>query len=187
MIKRMTVSIALTAALAAPVAAESLTEEQVALFLDKTPAIEAVLASTNQDLSKAENKQVQNAIFDLRPYTTLTEIMATKPSMAMLDQVARKSGYDGFADYAQVFDRIFSIAITGDMVATAATLGEPNPDPALSQNPYAYVNDDSNPPELRAKIRNDLNEFCQERCVNPDDMEIVGRHYEAVAEAVHVR
>lgn len=185
MIKRLTTAILLSSALITPAVAESLTQADVEKFLAATPAIDNVAKTTSQDLSEEENKRVKMAMFDMRLYTTVAEVMKDKPGMVMLDEVARQTGYEDFDAYAQVFDRVYSIVMTGYMVGSAATMMEDNE--ALANNPYAYVEDESNPAEKREKIRGQLKEFCEERCMNPEDMAVVAENYEEVSKAVRLK
>lgn len=182
------ISRALILAMAAwslPVFADSLQQSDVDRFIAKTPAVFTVIASVDQRLSKQEKKRFQASLMKMRPYTTMADMMEEKPDNLLLDGVSQKVGYEDFQHYAKVADRFFSVAMSAQMVEQFSGLGQENPEKI--NDLFRYLNDSSKPQEKQKRLSESFEKMCQERCVNPDDIEIVAQNYLPLSKVLRLK
>lgn len=177
----------LVSILSSPVMAEALSQREIDRFVEQTPAIAKMILYVAHDFTRDEIDIWADGRVAMRPHLTLDELIYDERHRNLLDEVSRQGGYDDFAEYAHTADRIFSIAYSGFWVELDNTLQGENADRDPIDNLFEYIEDNRNPRERREKYALKLEERCNEQCLNPEDLEIVGGNYDAVAQVLGLK
>ncbi len=171
--------------LTGPAAAQPLTQAQINQFIEHTPAIGQVIHYVASSLTPDDVDRLEDARVALRPHLELAQMIENPKYRRMLDEVSKQSGYDDFQAYAHTADRIFSIAYSAFWIELISRPEAPAGEEI--EDPFAYVGGKGYPEQHREWLGRQINQYCEQKCLNPEDIEIVGRSYIPVAETLGLK
>ena len=164
-----------------PTHAKGLQQSDINQLISSTPEILGTVAKMGGKLSKDEKKKMQMGAFEGKPYTTMANLLAEKPSKPTLDAASQKAGYKNFDAYAKMADRVVSVIMSAQWVAKTSQELKDNPEKVT--NLFEYMKDESKPVNKRQKLEQQLASMRGRMGVKVEDQDIVAQNYDALASA----
>ena len=92
-----------------------------------------------------------------------------------LEAIALKSGYESIEEWALVNDRVETMFNHAVNIAGFPMPYGRNSGITSDTDIFAYINDETQPEDIRKRISDSFAGVCDEHCVEPSDLESVGR------------
>ena len=162
-----------------PVHATGLQQADISQLVNSTPVILDTVAKMGGKLSKDEKKKMQMGAFEGKPYTTMANLLAGKPSKNTLDTTSQEAGYKNFDAYAEIADRAVSVIMSAQWVAKTSQELKGNPEKVT--NLFEYMNNETTPIDKRQKLEQQLASMRSRMGFKVEDQDIVAQHYDELA------
>ncbi len=171
------------------VAAETITNAELDMFLACAPKISATINRIRNQLNKEAkfSERLSTAQVEGNYMREMLRLVREWPEYPALEKAVKGVGFETVDAWSFVADRVLGVIMSANYVVLTGSLAEKESEsPALNvdTNIFTYLNDESNDPVLRMKFRDQLQEVCEKLCYDTADLLVVGARYEELQAAL---